>query len=265
MRGNRFPLASAGLAALSLLATFAMPAKAASVVTFDGSDTTRKASVKFEDLGGGVLKVTLTNTSTKDVLVPVDVLTAVFFDSDFGALTRVSADLAIGSSVVYGTGPSDGNVGGEWAYKTGLHAPSPSGTGVSSSGLGLFGPGDRFNDNNLYGPADPDGLQYGITSAGDNIATGNKGVTKAPLIKNSVVFRFSSTGSFDLSSISNVWFQYGTQTSEPEVPGTLVFVPGGNPNTVPVPTPATAGAGMIVLGGFAGLRAIRRRRTIGSI
>jgi hypothetical protein len=246
---------------LSLLVAVAAPAKAASVVTFDGSDASRNASVKFEDLGGGVLKITLTNTSNNDVLVPIDVLTAVFFDSSFGTLTRVSASLAGGSSVVYGTGPTDGNVGGEWAYKTGLTAPSPSGTGVSSSGLGLFGPGDRFDDINLYGPADPDGLQYGITSAGDNLATGNTGVTKAPLIKNSVVFRFSSTGSFDLSSISNVWFQYGTQTSEPEVPGTLVFVPGGDPNTFPVPTPASAGAGMILLGGFAGLRAIRRRRT----
>jgi hypothetical protein len=86
----------------------------------------------------------------------------------------------------------------------------------------LFGSQDLFPGSNLQGPDAPDGLQYGITSAGDDTGTGNTPVTgENALIKNSVVFTLSGLPvGFDPSaSISNVVFQYGTALDEPHFPG----------------------------------------------
>jgi hypothetical protein len=198
-----------------------MPASA-TPVTFTGSSGNRSASADFSIVGGN-LQVVLTNTSLFDVTVPVEVLTAVFFDLVSNpTLSRVSALLASGSTVSFGSS-NGGDVGGEWAYKAGLGSSSPATQGISSVGLSLFGPGDRFNPlSNLQGPASPDGLQYGITSAGDNLGTGNAPVTGGnALIQDSVVFTLSGLpGGFDPSTaVSNVSFQYGTALTEPNIPG----------------------------------------------
>ena len=167
----------ASLALLSLLLVgFQSPAHAFSL-TISASSDSRSASATFEGIGSD-LKVTLTNTSSADALVPVDILTGVFFDltGDPG-LGRTSAVLGAGSSVLFppsGDGTEGGSVGGEWAYNNALTgAPGGAKQGISSTGLGLFGPGDRFPGSNLQGPDSLDGLQYGITSAGDNPVTGN--------------------------------------------------------------------------------------------
>jgi hypothetical protein len=189
-------------------------------VTFAAADGSLSASARFEMVLGN-LQVTLTNTSSADVLVPADVLTAVFFDLDPKAsLTRISAVVPSGSTVLFGSTDPGGVVGGEWAYNSGLSGPGNAGLGVSSSGLGLFGPGDLFPGNNLQGPASPDGLQYGITSAGDEPATGNKPVTgDSALIKNSVVFTLGVPSGFDLDTdIQNVQFQYGTSLGDTRLP-----------------------------------------------
>jgi hypothetical protein len=125
--------------------------------------------------------------------------------------------------------------------------------GISSSGYGLFS-GATFPGPNLEPPAALDGLQYGITSAGDNPFTGNAAVTggnplsKNPLIKNSVVFTLSGLPSgFDpltLNAITNVSFQYGTSLAEPNVLG------GGPGGGAPVPEPSSVlllGSGLIGL------------------
>jgi hypothetical protein len=179
------------------------------------------ASATFVQSGTS-LTVTLANTGG-DVLLPTDVLTAVFFDISGGVtLTPVSALLSGGSSVVF-TGACDVNpcvgatdVGGEWAYAAGLAgAPGGATKGISSTGLGLFGPGDLFGGTNYAGAVEPDGLQFGITSSGDNLATGNAAVTGAnALIKNSVVFTFSGLNALNNYSISNVFFLYGTGLTE---------------------------------------------------
>jgi hypothetical protein len=65
----------------------------------------------------------------------------------------------------------------------------------------------------------PDGLQYGITSAGDDSTTGNTPVMTSPLIDNSVVFTLGLPTGFTLGGVTNVSFQYGTDLSEPNVPG----------------------------------------------
>jgi hypothetical protein len=216
-----------------------------SAYTFGATSGDLSATADFE-ASGTKLIVTLTNNSTYDALVPTDILTAVFFTIEgIGSLTPESAVLANGSTVFFGS-DGFGNVGGEWAYASGLSgAPGGATQGISSSGLGLFGSGN-FEGSDLQGPPSGavDGLQYGITSAGDNPATGNTPVTGTnALIKNAVVFTLSGLpADFEYSKISNVSFQYGTSLSEPNVP---------------VPEPAT----MVLLGsGLIGLAVFGRRR-----
>jgi hypothetical protein len=222
------------------------------------------ASADFSIVGGN-LQVVLTNTGTGNVLIPIDVLTGVFFDvNGVGNLTPVSALLSGGSTVFFG--PSNGgNVGGEWAYKSGL-VGAPAGTeGISSSGLGLFDPPDRFSTaalDNLQGPDEPDGLQYGITSAGDDTGTGNAPVTGLnALIKNQVTFILSGSGLPSESGldITNVVFQYGTaledrHCSAIECVGTGAGG-GGTGDQIPEPSSLILlGSGLLVLA-----RAARRK------
>lgn len=219
-------------AVAGLIAIASLPLKAAPI-TIGASSGTLSASVTF-DTSGTDLIVTLTNTSLNDALVPIDILTGVFFDVSGPALvlTRTSAIVPVGSSVFYGTTDPGGVVGGEWAYLGGLSGPGGRDYGISSSGLGLFGPGDVFPGSDLQPPASPDGLQYGITSAGDNLATGNAPVTGGnALIKNRVVFTLSGLPSgFDPSTmIGNILFQYGTDLSEPSFPepGSMTLLAAG--------------------------------------
>jgi hypothetical protein len=195
-------------------------------VSFTASSGTRSAFASFTQPGGvGTdIIVTLTNTSAFDVLIPIDVLTGVFFTlSGDPTLSRTSAALNAGSTVLFGGTDAGGVVGGEWAYADGLGgAPLSADEGIGSAGFGLFGPGDRFPGTNLQGPDSPDGLQYGITSAGDNPATGNAAVTgDNALIQNSVVFHLDVPGGFTLGDVSNVSFQYGTALDEPNIPAAI--------------------------------------------
>ena len=135
------------------------------------------------------------------------------------------------STVLFGTTDPGGVVGGAWFYESNIALPHNSPAyGIGSAGLGPFGvDSPRFPGNNLQGPDSPDGLQYGITSAGDNPAIGNSAVTgDNALIKYEVVFTLSGLPeNFDPNTqISNVLFQYGTSASEPSVPGHPVPEPG---------------------------------------
>ncbi len=210
-------------------------------VTWSATVGSRSASAVFTT-SGTTLTILLSNDATSDALVPIDVLTGIFFDVSGGALslTRTSVVVAPGSSVLNGTTDPGNVVGGEFAYRGGLSgAPHGAAYGVSSAGLGLFGPGDLFPGSNLNGPASPDGIQYGLTTAGDNPATGNGGINSEPLIKNAVLITLDGLPSgFDLARIGNVSFQYGTALDEPNIP-----------------TP-----GALSLLGLGGLLAARRRR-----
>ena len=86
--------------ATGLIMLTATVAAQATPITFAASSGALAASVTFE-VSGTNLMVTLTNTSMADVLVPSNVLTAVFFDiNGVGALASVSA-LLDGSTVYY--------------------------------------------------------------------------------------------------------------------------------------------------------------------
>ena len=218
----------------ALVVGFAAAAQAAPFFQAASSGS-RSASVLF-DTSGTDLIVTLTNTSALDALVPVDVLGAVFFDVAGSPLTLTRASAVVPAGHVVFNGPTDpGNVvGGEWAYNSGLSgAPFSAAYGISSVGLGLFGPGDLFPGTDLQPPTSPDGLQYGITTAGDNPLTGNTPMMTNALIRNQVVFTLSGLPlGFDPSTmISNITFQYGTDLAEPQIrvpaPGALLLAPVG--------------------------------------
>ena len=207
---------------------FMLPATTAqaAAITFAGySGSTVVATATF-DIVGDNLQITLANTSPADVLVPSQVLTGFFFDlAGVGALTPVSA-LVDPLDVFYGP-TGGGNVGGEWAYGSGLSGlPYGATEGISSAGLGIFGSGNFFGAN-LEGPTSVNGMGYGITSAGDNLSTGNAQVTGSnPLIQNSVVFTLRLAGGslagLNLSSPLvldplKMSFQYGTSLREPNL------------------------------------------------
>jgi hypothetical protein len=219
-------------------------------MVYKGSSGSLAASADFS-LSGSTLTVTLTNTSTADVLVPTDVLTGVYFNTSH-TLTPVSASLN-GSSVVYG---SINNVGDGWGYASGVSADGEN-SAISATGAvnGLGHSNFSGADNALQG------LDYGILSAGDDPATGNTGVTgHGPLIDDSVQFTFTVAPGFSLSELGNsVVFQYGTQLSETHFSGSN----GSTPDVSVVPVPPT----FILLGigvALVALVAIPRRRLAGA-
>jgi hypothetical protein len=246
-------------AALLSVALWATPASASSI-TYDLTSGSRSASAVFVN-SGGQLVVTLTNTSTADALVPTDLLTAIFFDvAGSPTLTPVSAVICPTCSILYPDSPATdagGSVGGEWAYKGGgADLAYTANYALSSTGVNIFGPGDVFGGTNLAGPADPDGPQYGITTAGDNAATYNGGL-HVPIIENQVVFKLNGFGGLDPAAvISNVTFLYGTALDEPHFGGSCATC-DPTLNAAAVPEPAS----LILLGsGLIGAATRARKR-----
>jgi len=246
----RFLITTLGAAVLAL--AWASPSQATTFTADYSGSSVNLAADAFFSLTGSTLTVTLTNTSTHDVLNPADVLTGVFFNTTH-ALTTVSASLN-GSTAYYA--PIVNNVGEGWQYGSpgGLHGKT---SGISAAGLGAFGgvPPNQW----FYTPAQPplDGVDYGILSAGDNTATVNGGLEKhGPLIKSSIQFVLAAASGFTLAELGNsVVFQYGTNLSEPSYSS-------GPPVLTPTPTPepstlAIAGLGALGLLGYG----LRRRRS----
>jgi hypothetical protein len=217
---------------------------------------------------GSTLYVELINRATSDVLSPADVLTGLFFtlmdtSGNLLTLTPVSATLGkstdtaingVTSTVVYDSQPAGGNVGGEEAYKTGINFQGAS-SGISSTGLGIFGQAN-FNGPDLASPTAVDGVQYGIVSAGDNVNTGNGGITgSGGLIDNAVQFQLtlpSNLSNFKITDsgvLSDVGFQYGTSPSE-------AFLCAAGCSRVPIP-----GTASLLLLGITSLLFLRRRRS----
>ena len=219
--------------AVAVLAMVVGGPRGAEAVTYSASSGNLSATVDF-NLVGNTLTVVLANTSLNDVLLPADVLTAVFFSSS-GTLTEVSA-VSGGPTFLNGVqvNPAGTVVGGEWGYETGLiGAPGGALQGISSSGLGVLFGNPTFPGANLGGPTALNGLQYGITSVGDDLLTGNGGIMHNELTKNSVIFTFTVDNAFSLTSLRDISFQYGASLDNPCFTGR--GVPCGSGQRVPEP------------------------------
>lgn len=208
------------------LTSTASPASLAETFLFTGADSFGHAASADFSINGSNLIIILSNISLADVLVPTDVLTGVFFNiSGNPVLSKSSAVLGAGSTVFYDPDgqPAGGIVSGEWAYKGALHGSGPGNDnyGISSAGLGIFGPSNVFSGSNLAGPDNVGGLQYGILSASDNTATGKLGgiIKSGGLIKNSVAFTLAGIAAG--ATFSDVYFQYGTSLDEPGFLGSI--------------------------------------------
>lgn len=171
------------LLALPLFLAIPLAAQANPIAISATNGSNLSATAEFA-LVGSNLQLTLSNLSLADVLVPADVLTALFFDSGAGVtLTPVSARLAERSTVFFGP-DGGGNVWGEWAYLGGLSgAPRGATQGISSAGFRFFGAGNFPSGANLQNHRTLGGLNYGLT--------------------------FSYAGPSNLSDVSNASFQHG--------------------------------------------------------
>lgn len=216
-------LAVAGMLIVSLSANAGtLTYSASGTNTYSGNNNPLSAAVVFDYDGSSVLKVTLQNTVPGGAYVPSDVLTDLFWTSSSGVtLTPVSAALGSGSTVV--NPPGSYTLGKEWQYLAGLSGPGGTNTGIGSSGLGIFSSG-----NFSAGGNPTDGMNYGIIS-GVN-AGANPAVNSGTFVNNSMVFTLSVGSGFNLNSISNVYFQYGTSLSEPRLAGQP-----SSPSNVPEP------------------------------
>lgn len=248
--------------ALSLLiaAVVASPAFADSV-SFTGAgpgagNNPLMANAVFECTANQLI-ITLTNISPFPTEVPAELLSGVFFDiAGSPTLTPVSVFLASGSSVLNGPAGPGGDVSGEWAYRGDLTSGfNGAQYGVEANGLDEFGPGDRFSNVDLDPPASPNGMNYGIVSAGGRGPNANAPLYSNPIIFNSVVITFNHNGDLSCDDIYNVGFQYGTSQTNP-------FIPGGDdpdPFDPIIPEPASVS---LLLMGLTGLALRYRRKQI---
>ena len=212
-----------------------------------------QAQVEF-DLSGSNLTVTLTNTATQtfnstNTLVPTNVLTGVLFDiagnTSLGALTPGNANLASGSHMLTtGSSPTTSTIdtsASGWGYGTptggtfnGQHYGIEAFGGISTASLANFA-----NSNTPPNSAmNLDGLDYGIIGPG-YVSGGNGGVTSEnPFEQTAEVFHFTVNSSTftDVSQISNVSFQYGTNNGDAAFPPTTKASPAISTTASKTPT-----------------------------
>ena len=219
-----------------MAATIGLPATAVLAdltATFSQGDLAAKATFVQD---GTYLRVTLENIAASGARVPSDVLTGVFFDLDGVTLTPVRAVLGADSSVLYpqtGSGvDANGEVGGEFAYRDGLHGlPTGVHMTISSVGMGdLVGPPHLFPGSDLSPPNAPNGLNYGIVS-GISPEANSKLTGSEPLIQNAVIFTLAGLpGDYCLADkleLYDVMFNYGTDFNPYGAPAPAAALLGG--------------------------------------
>ena len=262
----------------------------ADTVTFTASDTGgRSASATFT-ASASTLTITFANNSSI-ASDPGYILETLFFNVagsqalgksvaqayvalpdhivDYSSNTVVVPDAA--HSLFGGTAT---NIAADWAYRNDITASEAhvqsSGMpfyGLSGVGLNVFGAGDVISKNDGqtsltqlgYGGKSPDGLAMGLIGPNPDIPSSNGGVTgnnQNPLISHTATFVFNISN-FDVTKITNVYFQYGTSSDEPRLHAGVSTPPPPQPNPVPLPTTAVAGAGFLATFCFLGLA--RRR------
>jgi hypothetical protein len=251
------------VAACTLLAAGLLGTRQAeATVMFGGSGSGLSASASFTISPANTLTILLSNTDAKaDNLAPNQVLTGVFFNLGNAALSKVSATLPGGSSVIQTAQCNIAcagatNVSGEWGYAfagSGFN-PAVAGTnqGIASAGY-LGGANKRFDKTapNYDGPASGalNGSDFGVVPDGWT-GTGNGGVENEALIEGPVKFVLNIPVGLTEAMISNVYFTYGTAYGERTLTGS-----GTGAAAIPEP-----GSLALMGAGFAFLASQLRRR-----
>lgn len=272
MRINGYLSAMLAACAISLVGP---AASRADLISFSGTGSdglspanSLSATATFS-MNGTQLVIDVQNTGAFTTLDPVDVLTAVYFDiNGQPALTGPTAAVATGSVLfdVPGktavTAPSSlmvSSTSGGWDYATGATG------GVSQYyGLGTVGL-DRF-DGSLTNAGSGSQSNYGViqnvtyTKFTGNLKNTNNGQT--PLVKDTIEFTLSGLSKgFNLTSISNVRFQYGTSNSEPS----FTVQTGTFTSSAIAPEPSTILVAAVGAIGFVGYGLTRRARSRDSV
>ncbi len=171
-------------------------------------------------ISGDVLTITLSDSVA--VSQNGSVLTALFFNvAGNRTLTPVSALGPTTQSGYLGWTMPDGfngNVGGEWRYDGGGSVLAYGASqGISSTGLGVFGPTPNFGGSDLNNNANGniDGGDFGIV--GPNSVQGLGNISDA-VIEGSVTFSLSGATGLSASDITDLTFQYGTSLNNNSVP-----------------------------------------------
>jgi len=244
---------------LIFVALLAIPVASHAVIFSFSDPGVHRATAEFT-LVGNQIKVVLTNTYAVATTQPNQILTALFWDvASNPSWTAGTANLTAGSTWVNDPHNTHESAGKHWAYRHGAMDIDPtSGVsyrnyGLSATGLGLFGDNDAFET----GGSNPvlNGADYGITgNAGSTLPGG--GPHSDALICNSMTFFLNGAASnFDLETIGNVRFLWGTNVSEFQGDGG-----SGNHFFTPAPEPATMGlAALAVSGAFARRRRVSRK------
>ncbi len=241
------------LAVIAAVGMFALPEEAGATTIYTANlvNGQRMATASF-DQTGSTLTLTLTNTSTFDVVDPAYILTGFLWDFTTPVtLTATGAAKTAASLFVYTsnglTGTQANNdVSGEWAYKySNNFAYGTYDYGVGTAGFSpanLFGNGDLIGSTDRNGKTGPGGVDFGLVPVADNLATGNGGVTGSVLIQSAINITWTLAPGVTLnqSSFSSFAFLYGTASSD-------AWNPTLPPNEVPEPaTFALVGAASLV-------------------
>ncbi len=210
----------------------------------DGASGNALSALATFNLTGSDLTITLQNTGAA-ATQPGDVLTIVYFNlNGTPTLTPVSAALGAGSSLI-NPGLDSGSIGGNWQYKN-TSGPGGATAGISTTGIGQFGPTGNFGT-----PTAPvDGVGFGIVNG---LGSNPNGGLHRTLVNNELVFDVTLPDGYDLTSITDVGFQYGTSTDEP-------FVSGTNGTSSQIASVPDGGSTMMLLGSaLAGVAVLRRK------
>lgn len=220
-------------------------------VTFNASGSgDRAASVTFNVVSGN-LQVTLVNSGTEpSSWDSTYMLGGVFFDYNGpGSLsandTATGAVLPSGSGII-GTLSSGQTIGSYWAYGSGISGPGGASQGLSAVGYGIGLPSIAN-----MGPAPQalvDGAAGGLLGW-DNLTGANSSIKK-PVAYTTIMFTLvgnSLPNSLSSSMFSNVNFQYGTSTNDPDL-------------VVPETGTVLAGALLLLPLGASMLRILRKNR-----
>lgn len=256
---NRFGFV---VSALALAGTLLLAPRSQAVI-FSASELiggyTYSAEAEFTyDAVNDLLYIRLTNTAPSAVTSQGQTLSGLYFDVAGPLLTKHSAAV-YGTSTIVNDVPNldDSKIGQEWAFRNNIGTSEASFTdakyGISATGLGIFGPGDRFDTSgNLAGPPSGSvgGDDFNLVPAVQSSFSGG-GLNGTPFVRDSMLFKLNTPAGFVLN-IQNVAFHYGSGQDFP----TIYHQPSGPPTGVPEP------GSLALLGGMAGAAALvlRHRR-----